>query len=1067
MSAMEEDTKDEGAVLEELSSVLTALQSNPYDLAKHYEHIRLASSLPGMEEQAVTAREMMVETWAASEDVWLPIIDHKIASSGVLNSESFSQIVSMFERAEADYLSIPILLKHMRFIIHSATTPDEEVQSFLTRDTIRELLRGLVAKGSGHITKSHVLWEQWLSWELEYLASSQPTDEDLQRVQTILLSRLHSPHSELDTALQEYSTFISTYMPDANYEAILVAANKAKGEPQKRYSWRERWETTLRQAEDSPAVYSQYIDYEWRRPDPQFLIPLYERAIAETARRRLELGGEETLQTFWSGLHKAVKKGAEMRSHAKDNKRSKKSRVQDEDMDDAEAEEDLANLQATETLVLERAARSTPFSAAIWAARILAAGKSTGDIAETVVSVDGLTDRAIALLKLKPTDSDAFVRIGLASADAFRLHLQAQDGIDETAFGALVTTLPKCIEAARQATTEGDPRLRLEQYLATAYTKFIHGADFGELVADLWKTTEEHYKKSYLACTLRASDLAQRNDVVQARNVYKRGASRPLDWPEQVWDSWVLFEHIYGDESTLEDAQELIDKHQALVMKKRQKEAMKAAEAYAAASAANNVTAPVEAPVEETPAQVVDDAAMDVDGGPNDKRKRKAEDPITRRVDPEPTKKKAKADAMTLKRDRENSTVFVTDMPVGTGETEIGQLFNDASNFCGDVREVKLMQVDDQSVVTVEFVDRESVPAALTKDKKRIDGAEINVHLAWKSTLYITNFLERTDDAEIRRMFSPFGKILDVRWPSKKFKATRRFCYLQFTSPAAAQAALSLHGTELEPGQPMSVYISNPERKKERTDAGADQREVYIAGLSKFSTRADLEQLFGQFGAIKEIRLATDNEGNAKGYAFVEFEQESSASQALSMNNHELKKRRIAVTLADSRVHARHKIDESAGLTRRAEVRSRSLRVRKLPPGTTDGLLQQTFEKLAPVVSVQVTEEKGEAVVELKNAADVGRLLLLTEPIVFNGAELEIAEEGTTGPAKSGANAPFVPRAAGSRPRAGLGSKKAGVGAANPQTTQFVQSSGEAAPTSTAGTKNQDDFRNMLISGKK
>ncbi|KAG9123420.1 Splicing factor, partial [Ceratobasidium sp. 392] len=860
MSAMEEDTKDEGTVLEELSSVLTTLQSNPYDLAKQYEHIRLAGSLPGLEEQVVTAREMMVETWAASEGwlyfitarhVWLPIIDHKIASSGGLTLESFSQIISVFERAEADYLSIPILLKHMRFVIDSAATSNEEIQAFLTRDTTRELLGGLVTKGSGHITQGHVLWEQWLSWEMDYLASTQPTEDDLQRVQTILLSRLHSPHSELDTALQEYSTFISTYLPDANYEEILIAANRAKGEPQKKYGWRERWELTLRQAEDSPAVYSQYIDYEWRRPDPQFLIPLYERAIAETARRRLEPGGEETLQAFWSGLHKAVKSSAEMRANAKNNKRFKKSRGQDEDMDDTEIQENLVDLQATEALVLERAVRSTPFSAAIWAERILSASKNAGgDIVETVLSVDGLTDRAVALLKLKPADSDAFVQIGLASADAFKVHLQTEDGIDETAFGALVTTLPKCIEAVRQASTEGDPRLRLEQYLATAYTKLIRGADFGEMVADLWKTTEEHYKNSYLACTLRASDLiienlsSQRDEIAQARDVYKRGASRPLDWPEQVWDSWVLFEHIYGNEATLAAAQELTDKHQALVMKKRQKEAMKAAEAYAAANAAGTSAPLADGAAEETPAQPVDDNAMEVDGGSNDRRKRKAEGPITRRVDPEPTTKKVKAGkyTATLKRDRENSTVFVTDMPAGTGEAEIKQLFRD----CGDIREVKLMQVDGQSVVTVEFMDRESVPAALTKDKKRIENAEINVYLAWKSTLYITNFLETTDDAEIRRLFSPFGKILDVRWPSKKFKATRRFCYLQFTSPAAAQAALSLHGTELEPGQPMSVYISNPERKKERTDAGADQREVYIAGLSKFSTRADLEQLFGQ-----------------------------------------------------------------------------------------------------------------------------------------------------------------------------------------------------------------------------
>lgn len=42
----------------------------------------------------------------------------------------------------------------------------------------------------------------------------------------------------------------------------------------------------------------------------------------------------------------------------------------------------------------------------------------------------------------------------------------------------------------------------------------------------------------------------------------------------------------------------------------------------------------------------------------------------------------------------------------------------------------------------------------------------------------------------------------------------------------------------------LNVFISNPERKKERTDAGANDREVYVAGLSKFVTKEDLEKLF-------------------------------------------------------------------------------------------------------------------------------------------------------------------------------------------------------------------------------
>lgn len=71
------------------------------------------------------------------------------------------------------------------------------------------------------------------------------------------------------------------------------------------------------------------------------------------------------------------------------------------------------------------------------------------------------------MFQLKGADSEAYVEIGLASADAYRSRLQTEDGVgklfsdllecckidritDETAFGALVTTLPKCIDAVRQ-----------------------------------------------------------------------------------------------------------------------------------------------------------------------------------------------------------------------------------------------------------------------------------------------------------------------------------------------------------------------------------------------------------------------------------------------------------------------------------------------------------------------------------------------------------------------------------------------------------------------------------------
>ena len=51
---------------------------------------------------------------------------------------------------------------------------------------------------------------------------------------------------------------------------------------------------------------------------------------------------------------------------------------------------------------------------------------------------------------------------------------------------------------------------------------------------------------------------------------------------------------------------------------------------------------------------------------------------------------------------------------------------------------------------------QESVPAGLTKDKKRVHDEEIAVHMAWQSTLYVANFPDHADDAFVRDLF---GKV--------------------------------------------------------------------------------------------------------------------------------------------------------------------------------------------------------------------------------------------------------------------------------------------------------------------
>ena len=75
------------------------------------------------------------------------------------------------------------------------------------------------------------------------------------------------------------------------------------------------------------------------------------------------------------------------------------------------------------------------------------------------------------------------------------------------------------------------------------------------------------------------------------------------------------------------------------------------------------------------------------------------------------------------------------------------------------------------------------------------------------------------------------------------------------------------------------------------------------------------------------------------------------------------------MTLADNRVRPKRRVEQSAsGLSRAADAKNRSIRIRGLPHSVQEGLLQQTLEKFAPVKRLEVFQDRREAVAELENA---------------------------------------------------------------------------------------------------
>jgi RNA recognition motif-containing protein len=78
---------------------------------------------------------------------------------------------------------------------------------------------------------------------------------------------------------------------------------------------------------------------------------------------------------------------------------------------------------------------------------------------------------------------------------------------------------------------------------------------------------------------------------------------------------------------------------------------------------------------------------------------------------------------------------------------------------------------------------------------------------------------------------------------------------------------------------------------------------LFVAKLSSATTAQNLEELFGEFGAVVSAKVIFDKEtGNSKGYGFVEMKNDDEAKAAITaMNDTEVDGKQIVVKEARPR----------------------------------------------------------------------------------------------------------------------------------------------------------------------
>jgi RNA recognition motif-containing protein len=1026
------------------------------------------------------------------EDGWLALVDE--ASRTASDLEQRIGVVELYKRAVfAEPWALKLWMAYCEWFwsLHTdCQTADagwsEEEQAlgqelFSLGDALDLWQQGAQAT-QFRLNDSHELWNRWISIELDQLPPNAPR-ENVRRIRQIFIDRLQTPHNGWDETAQKFSTFLTQY-DEASYESTMVEMTKLAERAKNLYSLREMREQKLQRATETGDIETQrlemrdYLDWEAKQvrikpkkgkeASPLILcVALYERALSSTA-----LGSDPSIwqdYIVFLGQHQ-------------------------------QAQTPLPTILS----VIQRATIHCPWSGTLWARYILTA------------EAERLPHSDIEAIKHAATNSN-LDRDGMGSVVevyiawcGYLTRRASRAGASEEDVDVAEMGLHTALESVRDwgqrlhgKEYKGDPLFRIErimiQYL-TQKSSVPEARNYWKTLITTQADSYEFWQQYYLWEMTVRMPIAPPS---QATEVLIQAVHRPkLDWPEKMMEIYVRHCNIYTDAETLLTALDTVQFGTKLVTARRTREAAEAAALYAQQQLIEETTTINDSP--SGPSKRKRDAASEeVDENSNKRLKS-----VEQEVNAEATREQQ------LKRDRENTSVFVTNLPAAVTQTKVRQWFKGY----GHINKLELKDEADKLSATalIEFRSYEDVQSALIRDGKYFAEKHVRVEAATGCTLYVTNFPPEADDQYICDLFKDHAEVFAIRWPSLKYNTHRRFCYVTFRSQAqAAAASTNVHHQTLPGGFKVIAQYSDPPAKKSREGPTAEGRELHVTGIDTTLTEGDLKEVFSKYGEVDSVRILTTKTGESKGSGFVAFEQKEGATAALALDKTKLKSRVMKVepalprnfkptatskgtsaspgadadgdsvmspSPAPEKTHAQH-------APSRTENTNRIITLMNVPDTVNDSRVRAIAEKYGAIVKVVLRPDHQGAIIEYEDVASAARATLgLENHEIVPGRRLRTggkkdlfaqkAEVKTdrieTGQGKKPQTVGFIqPSAPVRRPgvggRGGLGTKR-GLGYSAPKSTSGSSAgAGElnGKVDENVAPKSNADFKAMFVSGGK
>lgn len=209
-------------------------------------------------------------------------------------------------------------------------------------------------------------------------------------------------------------------------------------------------------------------------------------------------------------------------------------------------------------------------------------------------------------------------------------------------------------------------------------------------------------------------------------------------------------------------------------------------------------------------------------------------------------------------------------------------------------------------------------------------------------SVYVGDLDAKVTEANLYEHFRQVGSVMSVRvCLDSQSQKSLGYGYVNFQNPNDAERAIEeLNGSRIHD---RPIRVTRIQRDPAQRKSGVTN--VVIKGLAKDTDWSAVKELFSKFGKIFSMKVPTDENGLSRGYAYVMFDREEAAAQAVNdMNGSEINNESITVERYKNPAAAREE----------AARNFTNLYVKNIDKNLSDVQFSELFSQIGEVTSAKV-----------------------------------------------------------------------------------------------------------------